>query len=184
MERVGHLPEVIAGRVVRLIDFALESENGLPMPKGWPAVEHRFLKPQDSAPTSIAAAQLAALFGDTALLDTNRAVLGDPQAPLAQRQNALVLLKRSGDRGSVALYVRLLEDDAFRSAVIPLLAGADDPTIATSIIRHFDQLNDADRAAALATLRAIRLGLAGEQQQRPEERRPASHGCCHRQKIS
>src|SRR5690606_11211869 len=118
----------------------------------WSELAQRFLSQSDDSPERAAALQLAVLFGDEQVLARTRAVLADTRAPLADRQNALALLKRSRDPAAIPVYIRLLDEDAFRSAVIPLLAGSDAPPAAAGILRHFNSLNDADRAAALATL--------------------------------
>ncbi|MEO7599963.1 MAG: PVC-type heme-binding CxxCH protein, partial [Opitutus sp.] len=139
-------------RVVRIMAFALETESGLPMPQGWPAVAQLAAQKNSAASSAEATAQLSALFGDATVLAEARATLAASDATLVARQTALKLLQRANDRSSLPLYARLIDDDAFRSAVIPLLAGSDDPTVATSIMRRFPQLSDADRAVALATL--------------------------------
>ena len=150
--RLAKASDEVAARGVRIMAFALETENGLAMPSGWADLSRRFPNSGASSPETIATAQLSALFGDQAVLAQNRAVLADTHATLADRQTALNLLKRARDPAAVPLYIRLIDDDAFRSAVIPLLAGADDTAAAIGIMRHFNQLGDADRATALATL--------------------------------
>ncbi len=151
----------VAARAVRLMAFALESESSLPMPPLWPELSQRFLSQPETSPERAAALQLAALFGDEAVLARTRATLDNTRAPLAERENALALLKRARDPAAVPVYIRMLEEKAFRSAVIPLLAGVDNPQVASGLLRHFESLNDADRAAALATLTSHpRLGLA------------------------
>jgi putative heme-binding domain-containing protein len=98
------------------------------------------------------AEQLAAVFGDQAVLAALRARLADASAAQADRRSAFEALKRAGDREAIPLYVQLLDNDAFRSSVIPLLSGTDDPQAAAGILRHFPRLSDADKLAALNTL--------------------------------
>jgi putative heme-binding domain-containing protein len=62
------------------------------------------------------------------------------------------LLERAGDTKAIPLYIRLLDEPPFRAAVIPLLAHTDDPAAAHGLIRHFDQMPNSVRAAALGTL--------------------------------
>ena len=146
------LTDSAAARALRVLAFALESEAGLKMPAAWPQVTARFANATDAAVRG-AYDQLSALFGDKAVLTRTRALLADTTAPLAERRHALDLLKRAGDTESTALFVRLLDDQAFRSAVIPLLAtAADAPAAATGLISHFPALEQADRTAALAAL--------------------------------
>jgi putative heme-binding domain-containing protein len=146
------LPDDAAGHGVRLLAFALESESGLAMPAGWAALAARFPMGDPASAAGTATAQLSALFRDATVLARSRDVLGNAQASLAERQAALDRLKLGRDRAAQALYVRLLDDSAFRSAVIPLLAGADSAAAAQGILRHFATLDDADQATALATL--------------------------------
>ncbi len=141
-----------AARGLRIIGFALESENKLPMPRGWMEFARPFLERTDRSAEREVAAQLSALFGDESILAQTRAMLADSQASIEDRQKALTLLKRARDPSAVPVYIRLLDDPRLRSAVIPLLAGVGDRAAATGILRCFSALNDADRAAALATL--------------------------------
>lgn len=151
----------IAARGVQLMAFALQSESNLSMPPRWPELAQRLLSQSENSPQHAAALQLSVLFGDAEVLAQMRSVLADTHAAMADRQNALALLKRTRDPASVPVYIRLLDEGAFRGAVIPLLAGVDTPQAATGILRHFNSLNDGDRAAALATLTSHpRLGLA------------------------
>ena len=62
------------------------------------------------------------------------------------------MLKRVGDLEAIPLFVRLLDEEAFRAAAIPLLSGTDDPAAARGILRYFPSLAAADRQAALNTL--------------------------------
>jgi putative membrane-bound dehydrogenase-like protein len=150
--RLAKAPDEVAARGVRTLAFALESETGLEMPAQWPALAHRLSAPAPEAPEAAAAEQLSALFGDQAVLARNRERLADANAPLAERRAALALLKRANDTSVVPLYIRLLDDPAFRSAAIPLLAGTDNPAAASALIRHFPSLSPDEAAAALATL--------------------------------
>ena len=135
----------IAARNLRLLAFALQEEAAVPMPPAWPQARKRFADSSD-------ADQLAALFGDKAVLAKMRAVLDDDARPLPQRQLAFALLKRVGDPESTPIFIRLLDADAFRSAVIPLLSRSTEPATADLLIGRFEKMNAADRSAALATL--------------------------------
>jgi putative heme-binding domain-containing protein len=141
-----------AERGLRILAFALAGESKLAMPAGWAELAQRFEHTNPAAPVALARAELAALFGDEAVLARSRTVLADAQAPLADRRTALERLKRAGDSAAVPLYIALLDDDAFRSTVLPLLAGVADPAVVAGVLRHFAALSDADRAVALATM--------------------------------
>ena len=81
-----------------------------------------------------------------------RKVLADEAQPQPRRQFAFDLLKRGGDPEATPIFARLLDIEAFRSAVIPLLSRSTDPATAQALMQRFPQLNPADRSAALATL--------------------------------
>lgn len=136
-------------RSLRLLAFSLDAETGVTMPAGWSQVAARFAgNPQTRGPVD----QLSALFGDKEVLTRTRELLGNENAALEDRRRAFDLLKRVGDREAAALYVRLLDQEAFRSAVIPLLGITDDPGAAAGLLRQFASLRETDRYAALATL--------------------------------
>ncbi|MBI5768303.1 MAG: c-type cytochrome [Verrucomicrobia bacterium] len=150
--RIASLPETAAARTLRLLAFALETEAGLKAPAGWDKIVARFSSAADAAVRG-AFEQLAALFGDQAVLAKTRAIVADTAAPLPDRRRALDLLKRAGDSASTTLFVQLLGDRNLRSAVIPLLANASDSgAVAAGLIKHFTSLNAADRNAALGVL--------------------------------
>ncbi|HEY1109274.1 MAG TPA: hypothetical protein VGE76_11595, partial [Opitutaceae bacterium] len=134
--------------------FSLESEAGLAMPAGWDKVSARFATTDDNAVKG-AWEQLSALFGDKAVLAPIRARLADAKTPLAERRRAVDLLRRAGDTESTALLVKLLDDGALRSAVIPLLATASDTqAVAAGLIERFERFGTPERTATLAALTA------------------------------
>ena len=141
-----------AGRVLRLLAFSLQAEAALPMPQGWVAVASKFNAKDTAAPVRAAAEQLSAVFGDQGVLAQMRARLADESLAVRERRAAFDVLKRVNDREALPLYIKLLDHDAFRPAVIPLLSASSDPAAATGILRHYESLAAADRPAALATL--------------------------------
>jgi putative heme-binding domain-containing protein len=145
---LAQAPQELAERRLRLLAFSTERDASLPMPNGWAAVAARFA---DGGAADVAR-QLSAVFGEQSVLAAQRAVLADDQAPLPQRQAAFALLKRVGDREAVPLYVKLLGDERFRSAVIPLVGGSNDPAVASGLLAAYPSLTDAEKAAALTTL--------------------------------
>jgi putative membrane-bound dehydrogenase-like protein len=144
-------PADAASRNLRLLAFALKDEAAVPAPATWPQVRARFAHSSDAALGS-AAEQLAALFGDEEVLAKMRGVLADEGQPLQQRKSAFDLLKRVGDPEATPIFARLLDVDAFRTAVIPLLSRSAEPATADALIQRFEKFNPADRSAALNTL--------------------------------
>lgn len=145
---LAQAPQDVAERRLRLLAFSIEREASLPMPDGWAGVATRFA----SGGATDVARQLSAVFGDQGVLAAQRTLLADEQAPLPQRQAAFALLKRVGDREAVPIYVRLLTDKQFRSAVIPLVGGSNDPAVATGLLAAYPSLSGSEKAAALTTL--------------------------------
>ena len=152
VQRLAKAPLEKAARGVRIMAFALETENALPMPSGWAELSARFARGPGLTAEAKATAELSALFGDQSVVRQSLAVLGDETRPLAERKTALALVKRSRDPAAIPVYVRLLEDNAFRAEAIPLLMGAGDANAAAGIMKHFATMDDATRAAALTTL--------------------------------
>ncbi|HYF35424.1 MAG TPA: c-type cytochrome, partial [Prosthecobacter sp.] len=138
-----------AARQIKLLAFGLKNEASAAMPKNWPAVRAEFSMERDLRRDLD---QLAVIFGDKAVLGKMRDVLGDELQPLHERQRAFDLLRRSGDPQSTSLFVKLLDHEAFRSAVIPLLSRSDEPETAKALMALFEKLNPQDRSAALNSL--------------------------------
>ncbi|MEZ0386833.1 MAG: PVC-type heme-binding CxxCH protein, partial [Verrucomicrobium sp.] len=139
-------PDEVASMNLRLLAFGLKDEASAPMPKAWPQVQARL------AQTGGTVDQLAALFGDKAVLARMRDLLADGSQPQAKRQMAFDVLKRSNDPLATPIFAGLLDADAFRSAVIPLLARSSDPATAEALLKRFEKLEVTDRGAALGVL--------------------------------
>jgi putative heme-binding domain-containing protein len=145
------LPPADAGRVVRIAAFALRDESTLKPPANLGAVKKALGDVPEPAVTA-AANELSAVFGDTEVLKRMRSLLADPNAPMSERRSAFNLLKRTGDKEALPVFATLLDNNAFRTAVIPLLGRSDDPNVATALLERYSKLSTADRSAALAAL--------------------------------
>jgi len=145
------LPDATADHTILLASFALRSEASLPSPTAWAQARDRAMKSADAA-VRADADQLSVVFGDRDVLDRMRQTLADSSAPAAARRTAFDLLKRSGDPAALPVFVKLLDEPAYRSAVIPLLARSNETATASALLQHFASLNPADQTAALATL--------------------------------
>ncbi|MDR3403522.1 MAG: DUF1080 domain-containing protein [Chthoniobacter sp.] len=151
LKQLAAQTDAIAAKRLRVLAFALKDEAAVPMPAAWPQAQARFAKAADPA-LADAADQLAALFGDKAVLARMRNVLSDEAQPQPRRQFAFDLLKHANDPEATPIFARLLGNEAFRSAVIPLLSRSTDPATAQALMQRFEQLNPVDRSAALTTL--------------------------------
>jgi putative heme-binding domain-containing protein len=119
------------------------------MPAGWEKVRDRLSK-EDGARGM--ADELSAVFGDNVVLKQMRERLIEVGAPIKQRQRALAILTRVGDRETVTLYPQLLEDDGLRPQVIPLAARSSDPAIAKTLLGALATYSAEEKAAALGVL--------------------------------
>lgn len=151
LDHLAGQDEAAAGRILRVMAFALKDEASVPMPANWSKTVSRFEKSTD--PNIVEAADsLAATFGDTSVLAKMRMLLADDKQSLPVRQRAFDLLKRSNDAQSTPIFASLLDVEAFRTAVIPLLSRSSDPAVAEALLKRFESLNSADRSAALSVL--------------------------------
>ena len=141
-----------AARSVRIMAFALQQEAALSPPAAWPQAAQRLSEPGVPEGAREATEQLSVLFGDEAALARARARLADDSLAEEERLQTLQLLKQVGDTASVPIYLELLDQPAFRSAVIPLLATTDDPAIAQELIERYPTFSEEDRAAASEAL--------------------------------
>ena len=139
------------GRIARIAAFALRDQQSLPPPIGLKSAFAKLATIKDRAVLD-AVDQLAAIFGDKEVLARMRGVLADAKADLVQRKSALALLRRTGDPEAVPVFAGLLDQDAFRAEIIPLLGRSDDPSIATALLQRYEKFNPADQNSTLAAL--------------------------------
>lgn len=138
-------------RDIQLLSFGLSEQANLAMPQSWPAAAERLQK-HPNAEARALADQVSVLFGDKAMLAKMRTLLADEKTPLAERKRAFDLLKRANDPEAMDVYAGLLDNDAFRSQVLPLLTRSKSPAAANGMISRLGKFTEADRAAALNTL--------------------------------
>lgn len=131
--------------------LAMEGRANLPMPAAWRTIAPKLYASADARIVR-QAEQLAAVFGDDTMFPRLRQTLADMNAKPDDRKHAFAVLSRALDRASLDTFVQLLDDDAFRSPAVKLLARFDSPKVAEALLAHFEKLNAADRSAALAAL--------------------------------
>ncbi|MES2595657.1 MAG: PVC-type heme-binding CxxCH protein [Verrucomicrobiota bacterium] len=141
--RDAFVPTIKTERDLQILAFGLKDEAKAAMPKAWPAI---------SLPASSTKDQLSALFGDKAVLAKMREVLANEATPLLQRRSAFDLLKRVGDAEATPIFVKLLNQPEFTTAVIPLLSRSSDPAMASALIDLFTKLDTTNQSAALGAL--------------------------------
>ncbi|MCF3649388.1 PVC-type heme-binding CxxCH protein [Synoicihabitans lomoniglobus] len=149
IQQLRHATPAAAARGVQILAFALRSDTALPMPDGWAELVDTLAASGVEAPET---RELSALFGDRAVLAAARRTLADQAADLDSRRAALHLLTRADDQAARPVYISLLNDPDFRRDAVERLARFGDPAAAPAMMHDFDQLDDGDRAAVLATL--------------------------------
>jgi hypothetical protein len=81
-----------------------------------------------------------------------REQLADASAAVESRKHAFAVLSRAQDRASLAIFVRLLDDAAFRLPAINLLARFDTTEVSEALLSRLDRFSSNDRSAALNAL--------------------------------
>lgn len=133
------------------IELAMSNQTEVEMPSAWKKTASKLYANAD-ARIRRQADRLAAVFGDDSMFPRLRETLANSSADSESRNHAFAVLRRAQDRSSLPIFVRLLDDKAFRSATISLLARFDAPEIAKALLERFDSFSTPDKSAALAAL--------------------------------
>jgi putative membrane-bound dehydrogenase-like protein len=138
-------------RNLKLLAFSVKDEVVVPMPKGWKEACDRVFC--DEGRECLGEMfDLTAIFGNKETLRQVRETLANASETLDHRRRAFDLLKRIGDAEATPIFVKMIDEPAFTSAVIPLLSRSKDPATATALMERFEKFNTNDRSAALNTL--------------------------------
>jgi putative membrane-bound dehydrogenase-like protein len=131
--------------------LAMEPRANVPLPTNWNAVAPRLYTSKQTEVQRLAE-RLAAAFGDSTAFPRLRDTLGNAEAEKAARQHAFAVLSRAQDRASLSVFVKLLEDNSFRTSAINLIARFDGEEISAALLKRFTNFANADRTAALEAL--------------------------------
>jgi putative heme-binding domain-containing protein len=131
--------------------LAMEPRANVPMPAAWKAVAPNLYASNDGR-IRRQAERLAAVFGDDSMFPRLRATLANITADAEARKHAFAVLSRAQDGASLPIFLRLLDEPAFRAPAINQLARFDEPEIADALLRRFEQFAVPERAAALNAL--------------------------------
>ena len=129
----------------------MEPRANIPRPAAWNGIAPRLYASRDPQVVR-PAQQLAAVFGDNSPFPALRITLADCKASQDERRHAFSVLIRAQDPASLPVFLDLLDDPEFRSAILPLLARYDSPDIAPALVSRFSSWSPAEQNAALATL--------------------------------
>ncbi len=137
--------------VLRGLRDATQGRQNLPLPDGWLDVEKR-LAASDHAEVRSLARGLGLTFGSAAARDALRALLVDPAADTAQRQEALRALVGARDATLGDTLRELLRDTALRGPALRALAGYENPANGPAILAIYPALGGIEKRDALSTL--------------------------------
>jgi len=138
-------------RLLAGIVLALKSRADVPAPAAWGEVSKALYGSSDASVVR-QAELIAAAFGDDSMFPRLRTTLASAEAPRAQRDHAFAVLGRTPDRGSLATFLKLLDDPAFRPRAIRVLARLTSPEIAPALMDRLGAWPDEEKRDALNTL--------------------------------
>jgi putative heme-binding domain-containing protein len=131
--------------------LALEPRANVPMPTAWNGVSPVLYKSSRPEVQRLAE-RIAAAFGDSTAFPRLRDTLADTRAEKAARQHAFNVLSRAQDKTSLPVFVKLLDDSAFRTPAINVISRFDSSEVSAGLLRRFTNFAAADRTAALDAL--------------------------------
>ena len=131
--------------------LAMEARANVAMPAGWKQSAPRLYASQDARVRRLAE-RLAAVFGDDSIFARLREELSNASAEVESRKHAFAVLSRGPDRSSLPVFLKLLDDPAFRTSTISLLARLEGPEVTEALLSRFGDYSAADRSAALNAL--------------------------------
>jgi putative membrane-bound dehydrogenase-like protein len=133
--------------------LAMEPRANVAMPKAWSSIAPALYAANEPRVVRLAE-RLAAAFGDNTAFPRLRETLADAKADKAARDHAFAVLSRAQDRALFPTFLKLLDDAAFRTPAISLLARFDTPEISGALVQRFKDFKPAERAATLDALTA------------------------------
>ncbi len=151
IERLEGAEGEALGRRLAGIEMAIASRAHVATPAAWIRIAPK-LNSGSSAALARRIERLAAAFGDDSMFPRLRAELADPGRDAASRKHAFAILSRASDAGSLPIFLRLLDDDAFRSQAIRLIGRFDAAEVPEALISRFETLSPENRSAALNAL--------------------------------
>jgi putative heme-binding domain-containing protein len=130
----------------------MEPRANVPVPAAWKSIAPKLYESTDPR-IRRQAERLAAVFGDDSMFPRLREILANAAAADADaRKHAFAVLSRAQDRASLPIFLRLLDEPAFRAPAINLLARFDAPEVAEALLGRFERFPSPDQSAALNAL--------------------------------
>ncbi|HUG90250.1 MAG TPA: PVC-type heme-binding CxxCH protein [Planctomycetaceae bacterium] len=141
-EQLAVLNEVVG--VVR-------NRGRLDMPAAWPDVYAKLSK-SDSAEIRQRAQFITVKFGDKSIFPALRGIVGDSNADLDSRRQALDALLTGQDAGLPPILFKLLDDADLRSVAVRGLARFDHAATPKQLLSRYHSLSSDERSDAITTL--------------------------------
>jgi putative heme-binding domain-containing protein len=153
-QSVAHLTGV-QGETLRRrlagLELAMKPRANVAIPAAWKTVAPALHAHSDPRVVR-QARRLAAVFGDQSVFPELRVTLADQTAGIEARQEAFAVLGRAQDREALPLFLGLMDEKAFQSQAIGVLAQFDSPKVPDVLIQQYPELSAANQAAVLVAL--------------------------------
>jgi len=131
--------------------LAVAQRASTPMPAAWKSIASKLYASAD--PRIVRQAErLAAVFGDDSMFPRLREVLANKSADIESRKHAFDVLNRARDRLSLPVFLKLLDEPAFRGRAIDLVARFDEPSVPDALLARFEQFSPTEKSGALSAL--------------------------------
>jgi putative membrane-bound dehydrogenase-like protein len=137
--------------VLRGLVLALEGWGRVPTPRGWSRVYARLAHSPDAEVRGYALT-LAVFFGDRQAKAALHTTLMDAEAPIKERQDALLTLLSIRDPDLLPRLQTLVRDRALRGAAVRGLAAYADGATPQLLLHHYPSFTAAEKTDAILTL--------------------------------
>jgi len=135
----------------------LNLAGDVPMPPSWPALA-AMLRAQADVALRDVALWMAAAYGDPGATPELMTLLGDRDALMPRRQDALAALARTGDVAALTVLAEVLTEPELCGPALRAMARIDHPAVPGLIVSRYDSFDTAQRRDAIGTLATRRSG--------------------------
>ncbi len=136
-------------QLAQLLADAVANQRGIQPPENWSTIAASLYA---DATTRAAAETIGASFGDARLMDRMRAVLGNRESTIKQKQHALSVLANDRDQANVAALLPLIDDPNLQVQAIRQLKNYQADEIGSAIVDRLPNFSQPASDAAMETL--------------------------------
>ncbi|MBL4886383.1 MAG: c-type cytochrome [Planctomycetaceae bacterium] len=137
--------------VLQGMSDATKGWRNTPAPENWSTASEKLMTSSNKQIKELTQ-ELSVVFGDGRAMDALRELVGNKEASVIERQNALEILTASQVEGILALLKSSLTDKVLEEVVVRGLAGFEDPEIPILLVRYYQRMDKGAREANLDTL--------------------------------